>query len=351
MAVPRRRGRDRRPRDHPLEAPDRHPAGRLRALRRGRALPARSRSCAASASRPESRRRSSSSRRSRCSPGSRPSSPRASGTRSATSATTVEEGTAKVTNWLLTGPLDLTREELDDYREQGLDELRERQGDIAGGIAGGAYIAVEVVAGLLLTLVLAFFFLKDGEKIWPWLVGLFPPRARGRADDVGRIAWATLGGYLRGVVLIAFVDAVFIGLALWLIGVPLVLPLTLLTFIGGFFPIVGAFSAGAAATLVALVTGGVTDALLVLAATIGVQQLESHLLQPVVMSRAVKMHPIGVLLAVATGAVVWGIVGAALAVPLAAVIARSASHLRSGPDEALVAPDPAPPPGTDPDDD
>jgi predicted PurR-regulated permease PerM len=125
-------------------------------------------------------------------------------------------------------------------------------------------------------------------------------------------------------------------------------PLILLTFVGGFFPIVGAFIAGAAATLVALVSGGVTDALLVLAATIAVQQLESHLLQPVVMSRAVKMHPVGVLLAVTTGGVVWGIVGAALAVPLVAVIARSASHLRSGPDKALVSPDPASPPGTDP---
>jgi len=132
------------------------------------------------------------------------------------------------------------------------------------------------------------------------------------------------------------------------LGVPLIVPLILLTFIGGFFPIVGAVTAGAAATLVALVSGGLTDALLVLAATIAVQQLESHLLQPLVMSRAVKMHPVGVLLSVAAGAVIWGVVGAFLAVPVAAVISRSASYLRSGPDGALAAAEPAPPPGTDP---
>jgi putative heme transporter len=260
----------------------------------------------------------------------------------------VREGTAQVTDWLLEGPLDLSRAELDTYRERGERELRDHYGQIAGGVIGGAFIVVEVIAGLFLTLVLSFFFLKDGEKIWSWIVGLFPPRARHRVDDIGTIAWSTLGGYLRGVVLVATVDAVFIGLALWLIGVPLVLPLTLLVFIGGFFPIVGAVTAGAAATLVALVSGGLTDALLVLGATIAVQQLESHLLQPLVMSRAVKMHPVGVLLSVAAGAVIWGVVGAFLAVPVAAVIARSASHLRSGGDEALVEPDPAPPPGTDP---
>jgi len=262
--------------------------------------------------------------------------------------TNVREGTAQVTDWLLEGPLDLSRAELDRYRERGERELRQHTGEIAGGVIGGAFIAVEVIAGMLLTLILSFFFLKDGEKIWAWVVGLFPPRARHRADDVGRIAWDTLGGYLRGVVLVAFVDAVFIGIALWLIGVPLIVPLILLTFIGGFFPIVGAVTAGAAATLVALVSGGLTDALLVLAATIAVQQLESHLLQPLVMSRAVKMHPVGVLLSVAAGAVIWGVVGAFLAVPVAAVISRSASYLRSGPDGALAAAEPAPPPGTDP---
>lgn len=253
----------------------------------------------------------------------------------------VQEGTAQVTSWLLEGPLDLTRDELDEYREQAIGELRDRSGEIAGGVVGGAYLAIEIVAGLLLTLVLAFFFLKDGDRMWPWVVRLFPARAHGRVDDVGQIAWATLGGYLRGVTIVALFDAVLIAIALWLIGVPLVLPLALLTFIGGFFPIVGAFTAGAAAALVALVSNGPVDALLVVAAVTAIQQIEGNFLQPVVVSRAVKIHAVAVLLAVTAGAVVYGVVGAFLAVPLAAVISRAASHLRSGGDDAIAGP-PAP---------
>lgn len=253
----------------------------------------------------------------------------------------VREGAVQVTDWLLEGPLDLSRSDLERYREQALDELEERSGDIAGGVIGGAYLAVEIVAGILLTLILSFFFLKDGSRMWPWVVGLFPPLARTRVDDVGQIAWATLGGYLRGVTIVAFFDAVFIAIALWLIGVPLVLPLALLTFVGGFFPIVGAFTAGAAAALVALVSNGFVDALLVVAAVVAVQQIEGNVLQPVVVSRAVKIHAVAVLLAVTAGAVVWGIVGAFLAVPIVAVVSRAASHLRSGGDEAV---EPPPPP-------
>ncbi len=252
----------------------------------------------------------------------------------------VREGTVQVTDWLLEGPLDLSRSDLERYREQALDELEERSGDIAGGVIGGAYLAVEIIAGVLLTLVLAFFFLKDGGRMWRWVVGLFPPLARTRVDDVGQIAWATLGGYLRGVTIVALFDAVLIAIALWVIGVPLVLPLALLTFVGGFFPIVGAFTAGAAAALVALVSNGVVDALLVVAAVIVVQQIEGNVLQPVVVSRAVKIHAVAVLLAVTAGAVIWGIVGAFLAVPVVAVISRAASHLRSGGDEAV---EPQPP--------
>lgn len=247
----------------------------------------------------------------------------------------VREGAVQVTDWLLEGPLDLSRSELENYREQALDELEARSGDIAGGVIGGAYLAVEIVAGLFLTLVLAFFFLKDGARMWRWIVGLFPPLARTRADEVGQIAWATLGGYLRGVTIVAVFDAVLIAIALWVIGVPLVLPLALLTFVGGFFPIVGAFTAGTAAALVALVSNGVVDALLVVAAVTAVQQIEGNVLQPVVVSRAVKIHAVAVLLAVTAGAVIWGIVGAFLAVPVVAVVSRAASHLRSGGDEAV----------------
>ncbi len=251
-------------------------------------------------------------------------------------ATTVDEGFATVTDWLLEGPLDLTEDELDRWRERGVQELQDRGEQIAGGVLGGAYLAVEIVAGLVLTLVLAFFYLRDGERMWSWAVGLFPPRARDRVDEVGRIAWSTLGGYLRGIAIVAFVDAFFIGLALWILDVPLVLPLALLTFLGGFFPIIGATAAGAAAALVALVFEGVTTALLVVAAATFVQQLEGNVLEPFIVGRAVKIHAVAVLLAVTAGFVIWGIVGAFLAVPVAAVTARAASYLRSGGDHAIA---------------
>jgi putative heme transporter len=252
--------------------------------------------------------------------------------------TGIEGGIAKATDWALEGPLDLSREELDRYRERGVDQARERAGDIAGGVFGGAYLLIEVVAGLVLSLVLLFFFLKDGDRMWPWVVRLFPVNARDEVDEVGHAAWATLGGYLRGVTVVALVDAVFIGLALWLLDVPLVLPLALLTFLGGFLPIVGAFAAGIAAALVALVSKGFATALLVVAATILVQQLESHLLQPFIVGRAVRLHPVAVILAVTAGAVIWGIAGAFLAVPLVAVIARASSLLRARGEQIVAAP-------------
>lgn len=254
----------------------------------------------------------------------------------------VEEGIATVSDWLLEGPLELSRAELDRYREDALTELEDRAGAIAGGLLGGAYLVVEIVAGLILSLFLLFFFLRDGDRLWPWVVRLFPPQARAQVDEVGRITWQTLGGYLRGVSLVALMDAVLIGFALWLIGVPLVLPLALVTFVGGFFPVIGAFAAGTAAALVALVANGPLDALLVVAATFVVQQIEGNLLQPIIVGRAVRIHPVAVILAVASGAVVWGVAGAVIAVPLVAVIARAASFLRSGGESPSPAPVAAP---------
>jgi putative heme transporter len=254
----------------------------------------------------------------------------------------VEEGITTVSDWLLDGPLELSRDQLEEYREDALTEVGDRAGAIAGGVLGGAYLVVEIVVGIVLALFLLFFFLRDGDRMWPWVVRLFPPEARAQVDEVGRITWQTLGGYLRGVSLVALMDAILIGIALWLIGVPLVLPLALLTFIGGFFPVIGAFAAGTAAALVALVANGPLDALLVAAATFVVQQVEGNLLQPIIVGRAVRIHPVAVILAVASGAVIWGVAGAVIAVPLVAVTARAASYLRSGPPSAR-APGPAPP--------
>jgi putative heme transporter len=190
-------------------------------------------------------------------------------------------------------------------------------------------LALELLVGTLLALFLLFFFLKDGDRIWAWLVGLFPRRARADVDAIGHRNWAVLGGYLRGVAIVALVDAVLIGAALAALGIPFVLPLALLTFLGGFFPIIGANLAGFAAVMVALVSDGLLAALIVAAVVLVVQQLEGHLLQPLIVGRSVKLHPIAILLALTAGGVLWGIPGAFCAVPLTAVAASTFSYLRT----------------------
>lgn len=195
-------------------------------------------------------------------------------------------------------------------------------------MVSGAVRTAEAVAGALLTFVVLFFFLKDGDRIAGYCLARVGPRHREDARAAGERAWGTLAGFIGGQVVIAAADAVGIGLGLVLIGVPLAGPLAILTFFGGFFPIVGATAAGLVAVLVGLVSGGLTDALLVLAVVFGVQQLESNVLEPVVMGRAVPLHPVVILVAIGAGTVLAGVVGAFLAVPLAAVAAAVGNELR-----------------------
>lgn len=240
----------------------------------------------------------------------------------------IADGGEEVLNWLVQGPLDMAPEEVDALLDQGIEQARANVDVITTGLLTGAVVAVEMLAGLLITLVLTFFFVKDGDVITGWLRARAPAARREELGAVSRRAWATLSGYIRGLSIVAFVDAVGIGLGLAIIGVPLVLPLMVLTFIGGFFPVIGATVAGAVAVLIALVSGGPVDALLVAAVVVAVQQMESNLLQPVVMGRAVRLHPVVVLLAITAGAVLGGIVGAFLAVPAAAVAAAVGNELR-----------------------
>ncbi len=202
-----------------------------------------------------------------------------------------------------------------------------------------ASVAAEVAAAALISLFLLFFMLKDGPDMWGWIMRLVPERRRPKIDAAGRAGWGALVSYVHGIVLIALVDAVGIGLALVLIGVPFALPLTLLTFIAAFIPFAGAIVAGAAAVLIAFVSGGLTDALLVLAAVIIVQQAESHLLQPLIMGRTLNLHPVVVVLSVTAGTLLAGIAGAVIAVPIVAVVYRVASVLTA--DDAPASP-PAP---------
>ncbi len=248
-------------------------------------------------------------------------------------------GIERIEGWLVDSRLGISEKQLSNAVDRGEQELRERSGAIASGVLSGAYLVIEIATVVLLTLFLLFFFLKDGERLWEWVVRLFPEERRRDVHEIGARGWDTLGGYLRGTAAVALVDAVFIGVALLLIGVPLVLPLAVLTFLGGFFPLVGAFIAGALAALVALVSEGVLAAVLVVGATLLVQQLEGNLLQPFIVGRAVRLHPVAILLAVTAGALIWGILGAFLAVPFTAVVARAASYLRSErqPDVAVAA--------------
>jgi len=232
------------------------------------------------------------------------------------------QGIDKLTTWLADGPLQLTTTDITAW----FDKI---QGSLGGGggsseLVTGALHATttvaHVAAGVLITLFCTFFFLLDGRTIWSWLVGLLPRGSREHVHQAGRRGVVTLGAYTRTQILVAAVDAVGIGLGALILQVPLALPLAILVFVGSFIPIVGAVVTGSVAVLVALVANGPFNALLMLAVVLLVQQIEGHGLQPFLMGHAVSLHPVAVLLAVATGSFVAGIVGALFAVPIVATL-------------------------------
>jgi predicted PurR-regulated permease PerM len=201
---------------------------------------------------------------------------------------------------------------------------------IAGTVLTGGKYAIEFLAGVVLTLFIAFFMLKDGARIWLWLIKGLRPEPGRRVARAGDAAWHTLVSYVRGTTLVAAIHALFIGLALWLLGVPLLVPFIVLVFLAAFVPIIGILVVGALAILVALATKGWVAAVILLAVLLVENQLEGHLLQPFVVGRLVKLHPLAIILVLAVGAIVAGIPGAIVAVPLAAVITYAWPALRSG---------------------
>ena len=241
----------------------------------------------------------------------------------------VRQGSDQVLEWLTRGPLDLSQEEIQGFIDRMGQRIRENSSSITGGVVSGAIAIGEGIAGFFLTLVLLFFFLKDGDKIGGWILRQFSEPQRTHVAESGRRAWAALGGYVRGTAVVALVDAVLIGILLAVLGVPLLVPLVVLTFFGAFFLLVGATVAGIVAALVALVTEGVSDALIVGAGILVIQQVEGDVLQPLVLGRSVKLHPIVILLSLTAGAILAGIAGAFLAVPVAAVAVSVGSYLRS----------------------
>lgn len=229
----------------------------------------------------------------------------------------VEQGLDDVEDWLVNGPLDLDRSEVRDYTQDPGGTIADLARDSSDTITSGLVVVGETVAGALLALVLTFLFLKDGRRMQAWALDHVPPRHHRLVRECASAAWSALSGFLRGAALLGTVEAVIVGGAMWLVGAPLALPVAVFTFLGAFFPIVGAVVAGALATVVTLATVGVTEALIVLAVVVVVQQLDGDLLAPLIYGRSLRLHPVVVLVALAAGGVLGGIAGAFIAVPLA----------------------------------
>jgi predicted PurR-regulated permease PerM len=264
-------------------------------------------------------------------------------------STQVSEGINEVQTWLAQGPLNLSESQLNNVLDRLRQAVTDNQGTLTSGALSTATTLGEVVTGFFLVLFSLFFFLRDGGQIWSFLCRLLPREARVPTARAGHYSWHTLVSYVHATVLVAFVDALGIGIGLAVMGIPLALPLAALVFLGAFIPVVGATLTGAVAVLVALVTQGPVSALIILAVVIGVQQLEGHVLQPLIMGRAVALHPLAVILAIAIGIVVAGIVGGLVAVPVLAVLNTAVRYLVRHPSG-----EPTPdrqPPGTVPADD
>lgn len=264
-------------------------------------------------------------------------------------------GIQQIQNWLADGPLHLTADQIDKYIADGANALQNNSSSILSGALSFGSTAGHFAAGLVLALFILIFFLLEGSRIWAFLVRLLPRSARQAADGAGRRGWTSMVSYVRIQMFVAFVDAVGIGVGAAIIQVPLALPLAVLVFIGSFIPVVGALVTGAIAVLLALVANGPVNALIMLAIVLLVQQLESHILQPLVMGKAVALHPVAVILSVAAGSYLAGIPGALFAVPLLAVVNTAVRYIAGRTwehDEGLGAAHPQP--GTasaDPDDD
>ena len=221
----------------------------------------------------------------------------------------------------------ITEGQLENAVTQAQDFLVGNQEELATGAISPATPVGEVFAGIVLALFTLFFFLKDGRSIWLWLIGLFPGESRAYLDEAARRAWRTLISYVRATFVVALVDAVGIGTGLAVLGVPLVIPLAALVFLGAFIPIIGSFLAGSVAVLVALVAVGPIKALIALGVVVAVMQLEGHVLQPLLLGRAVHVHPLAVVLAIAAGLLIAGIFGALIAVPVVACANVAGTYL------------------------
>lgn len=238
------------------------------------------------------------------------------------------EGIQRLQLWSQGPPLNLNSEDIGGYVDEIASWAQAQAGTIAGSVFTGIGTATTILITLLIVIVLTFFFLKDGSRFLPWLRAATGRRTGWHLTELLTRAWETLGGFIRAQAIVSAVDAVFIGLGLWLIGVPLAFALAIITFVAGFIPFVGAITAGALSVTIALVSLGVTEAILVLVLVLVVQQLESNILSPWLQSKAMNLHPVIVLISVTVGSTLFGLIGAFLAVPAAATLAVAYRYIQ-----------------------
>ena len=234
--------------------------------------------------------------------------------------------------WLITGPLGLSEAQIEDYTDQVTDWLGNSAGE---SIIGGAAAVIEFVTGAFLAVIVTFFILKDGERLFDRALALVSSKTAERAAVAARVGRKTLAQYMGGVALIGLFDAILIGIALWVIGTPLAFPLALLVFFGAFIPLVGAFVSGLLAVGVTVVNVGLAQGLIVLAVVVVIQQFEGDVIMPLVFGRTLRLHPLLVLLAVTVGGLAFGLVGAFLAVPLIAVAVSISDEISDDPESSL----------------
>ena len=232
--------------------------------------------------------------------------------------------------FLIDGPLHLSTAQIDQLLDDGIAQLQEQAGALINGVLAFGSTVGHVAAGALLALFALLCLLADGPRIWSWTTRLFPRRARHAVDQAGRNGWQTLINYAKTQITVATIDAVGIGAGAFLLGVPLAIPIAVTVFLGSFVPVVGAIVTGALAVLIALLYNGVWVAVAMLAVVLIVQQVEGHVLQPLIMGAAVNVHPLAVIMAVAGGSMLAGIPGALFAVPIVAFINVAAVTIASG---------------------
>lgn len=252
--------------------------------------------------------------------------------------------------WLADGPLELSGDQISAYLAQARDWVQKNHDQLTSGVMQVGNVTIAVVTGSLLALVSTLFFLADGQKIWRWCVALLPQAHRGPVHEASRRGWLALGSYIRTQIIVAAVDAAGIALGAWILGLPFVLPIAVIVFIASLIPIVGAVGSGALVVVVALVDQGLVAALIMLGVVLLVQQVESHLLQPILMSRAVNIHPWAVIIGVALGSFLMGIVGALFAVPIMALANTVARYLTGSDPFPTLGTSPAPEPDRTPED-